>query len=114
MRSMNAEAEGGSIGGVGLVGVGLMGEPIAHHIVGAGFELFCFDVDEQALAAARAAGARVAPTLADLASNAEVVLLIVPADDDVLDVCLGNAGVLAAARSGTIVAICSSVRPSTC
>jgi 3-hydroxyisobutyrate dehydrogenase-like beta-hydroxyacid dehydrogenase len=107
-------AEGGSIGGVGLVGVGLMGKPIARHIVGAGFELACFDVDERALAGAREAGATVATTLADLASSSDVVLVIVPTDEDVLDVCLGNAGILAAARPGTIVAICSSVRPSTC
>jgi 3-hydroxyisobutyrate dehydrogenase-like beta-hydroxyacid dehydrogenase len=40
------------------------------------------------------------------------VLLFVPSDDDVLAVCTG--GLLAAARPGTVVVVCSSVRPETC
>ena len=98
----------------GLIGVGLMGAPIARHIVAAGFELTCFDVDEHALAAARAAGAQVAAGLPELASDAGVILVIVPTDEDVVEVCLGESGILAGARPGTIIAICSSVRPETC
>lgn len=113
VMSLHAEAASEPIG-VGLIGVGLMGAPIARHIVAAGFELTCFDPDERARAAARAAGARVASELAELASDADVVLVIVPTDEDVLEVCLGESGVLASARPGTVVAICSSVRPTTC
>jgi 3-hydroxyisobutyrate dehydrogenase-like beta-hydroxyacid dehydrogenase len=99
---------------VGLVGVGLMGGPMARHVMAAGFELTCYDVDETALVAMAEEGARIAPTPAELSAGADVVLVIVPTDEDVIDVCIGDDGLFGSAPSGGVVAICSSVKPSTC
>jgi 3-hydroxyisobutyrate dehydrogenase-like beta-hydroxyacid dehydrogenase len=99
---------------VGLVGVGLMGAPMARHVMAAGFELACYDVDESALAAVAKEGARIARSPAELSAGADVVLVIVPTDEDVLDVCIGDDGLLGSAPSGCVVAICSSVKPGTC
>ncbi len=99
---------------VGLVGVGLMGAPMARHVLEAGFELACYDVDESALAAVAEKGARTVSSPAEVAAGADLVLVIVPTDEDVVDVCIGDDGLLASAPSGCVVAICSSVRPGTC
>ena len=99
---------------VGLVGVGLMGAPMARHVLAAGFELACYDVDESALAAVAEQGARTVRSPAEVAAGADLVLVIVPTDEDVLDVCIGDDGLLGSAPTGCIVAICSSVKPDTC
>jgi 3-hydroxyisobutyrate dehydrogenase-like beta-hydroxyacid dehydrogenase len=99
---------------VGLVGVGLMGAPMARHVLAAGFELACYDVDESALAAVAEEGARTVRSPAEVGAGADLVLVIVPTDEDVVDVCSGDDGLLASAPSGCVVAICSSVKPATC
>ena len=99
---------------VGLVGVGLMGGPMARHVLAAGFELACYDVDESALAAVAEEGARPVGSPAEVAAGADLVLVIVPTDEDVVAVCIGDDGLLGSAPSGCVVAICSSVKPSTC
>ncbi len=98
---------------VGIAGVGRMGLPMARHVLAAGFDVVAFDLDSDALGAAEAAGARPAPDPAELARECDVVLVVVPADDDVRAVCLGERGILGAARPGAVIAICSSVLPAT-
>jgi 3-hydroxyisobutyrate dehydrogenase-like beta-hydroxyacid dehydrogenase len=99
---------------VGLVGVGLMGAPMARHVMAAGFDLACYDVDEEALTAMAEEGARAVRSPAEVAAGADLVLVIVPTDQDVLDVCIGDDRLLGSAPSGCVVAICSSVKPDTC
>ena len=51
---------------------------------------------------------------ADLASRADIVGICVWSDEDVEDVMLGDRGVLAGCRPGTVVAIHSTTQPGTC
>lgn len=95
---------------IGVVGAGAMGAPIARHLASAGHDVSVYDVRPEAAAAAEHAGAAAAGELADL-SSCEVVLLLVPTDDDILDVGGRLAPMLAV---GAIVVICSSARPETC
>lgn len=96
---------------VGVVGLGAMGAPIARHLLGAGFELWCCDLDDSAVGELAGAGARAAQSPAVVGSECEVVLLLVPTDEDVLAV---GEQVLGGSTAGSVVAICSSVRPDTC
>jgi 3-hydroxyisobutyrate dehydrogenase-like beta-hydroxyacid dehydrogenase len=61
-----------------------------------------------------AEGARRAGSVAALAAVSDVVLVTVPTDRDVLDVCATGDGVMSTARPGTVVLICSSETPDTC
>jgi 3-hydroxyisobutyrate dehydrogenase-like beta-hydroxyacid dehydrogenase len=99
---------------VGLIGLGAMGLPAAGYLARAGHPTRCYDLDPDVLAKAVAAGAVAAASVAECAAGVDVLLIMVPTDADVLDVCLGQAGALAAARPGTAVLVCSSVAPSTC
>jgi 3-hydroxyisobutyrate dehydrogenase-like beta-hydroxyacid dehydrogenase len=99
---------------VGIVGLGAMGGPIANNILARGFPLVAYDINTAALDSIVASGARRAAGVADLASHADVVLVVVPTADDVNDVCGGPAGLLAAAGPGTVIALLSSLRPEVC
>lgn len=99
---------------VGVVGLGAMGGPIAHHLARAGVPVVVADLDREAVAACVAAGMSAASDLVDLARRVDVVLVVVATDEEVLSVCSGESGLLAGCRAGTAVLLCSSVRPDTC
>ena len=98
---------------VGVVGLGAMGAPVVGHLLRAGLPVVVADLDEQAVRAAVEAGARSAADVGELARSCDVVLVVVPSDEDVLAVCEAG-GLLAGCRPGTAVLLCSSVRPDTC
>jgi 3-hydroxyisobutyrate dehydrogenase-like beta-hydroxyacid dehydrogenase len=99
---------------VGVVGLGAMGGPIADRLLEAGATVRVADLDPAALASRVDRGAVAVPVLADLARHSDVVLVVVRTDEDVLAVCNGPRGLLAGARPGSTVVLCSSLRPETC
>jgi len=99
---------------VGLVGLGLMGAPVARHLLAGGFALTCHDLDPDALAEAEARGATAAKDARGVAAASDVTLVIVPTNDDAREVVAGEAGLLAGAAPGTVVVLCSSLTPATC
>jgi 3-hydroxyisobutyrate dehydrogenase-like beta-hydroxyacid dehydrogenase len=86
---------------VGVAGLGAMGRPIAARLAGHGFAVVGLDPH------VRVPGVRAVTRL----SSADVVLVVVPADDDVTSVVRD---LLADPHPGQVIAICSSVRPQTC
>jgi 3-hydroxyisobutyrate dehydrogenase-like beta-hydroxyacid dehydrogenase len=99
---------------VGVIGLGAMGGPIVRHLLAAGREVHVLDPDADAVRRCTDEGAVEAPDGAALAAATDVVLVVVSGDDDVLAVCCGPSGVLAGARPGSAVLLCSSIRPDTC
>jgi 3-hydroxyisobutyrate dehydrogenase-like beta-hydroxyacid dehydrogenase len=98
----------------GVVGLGAMGRPAAEYLAASPFETFAYDVDAAALDAIEKKGATTTSSLRELAEMSTVVFVFVPSDDDVRTVCLGEDGLLAGARPGSVLAICSSALPETC
>lgn len=98
----------------GLVGLGLMGAPMSQHVLSAGLELTCCDLDVEALAEAERRGAHTVEHPAAVAQASDVSLVVVPSDEDVREVCLGEHGLLSGASTGSVIVICSSVTPQTC
>ncbi len=98
----------------GVVGLGAMGRPAAEYLAASPFESFAYDVDAAALDAIEKKGATPTTSLRELAEQSTVVFVFVPSDDDVRTVCLGEDGLLAGARPGSVLAICSSALPETC
>src|SRR5262245_41325297 len=97
---MGGETAG--IGTVGIVGTGTMGSAMAealrpHH------RLVVWDVDEASVRRQQAAGSVVADDVAELATEADVVLLSLPGPDVVRNVVTGARGVLAAAAAPRVV-----------
>src|SRR6185312_17544508 len=98
---------------IGFVGVGLMGHGIARNLLAKNFPL-ALRVHRNRSAAADllAAGATEAQSHADLARNADIVILCVTGAPQVEEVVLGNEGLAAGARRGLIVIDTSTSEPA--
>jgi 3-hydroxyisobutyrate dehydrogenase len=94
------------------VGVGKMGLPMASHLLAAGHEVTACDALPAAVQAVVARGARAADTPAAAARDAEIVFSSIPDDAALRAVTLGERGVLAGARAGTIYVDTSTVSPA--
>jgi len=96
---------------IGFVGLGVMGRPMALHLLEAGYALrVCARRSDQA-APLLEAGASFSTTLPDLASQSDVVITMVTATSDVEEVLLGPGGVLAGARPGLTAIDMSTIAP---
>lgn len=95
---------------VGFIGLGIMGGPMAGHILAAGHGLFAHS--RSALPAALVeAGATPCRTAREVAERAEIVLVMVPDTPDVEAVLFGPDGVAEGLAPGKIVVDMSSISP---
>jgi 3-hydroxyisobutyrate dehydrogenase-like beta-hydroxyacid dehydrogenase len=97
----------------GFIGLGDMGRALAGNLVPRGFPTIVYDLDDAAIRKLVDGGAKPATGTAEVAQNADVIGICVPADAHVRSVLCGDQGVFANAARGTIVAIHSTVHPST-
>ena len=88
---------------IGFIGVGRMGRHMARRLCEAGHQLVVYDVDARALQEATSHGASAAHSPADVASQAEIVLVSLPTPDIVKTVALADAGVVAGSKVKTFV-----------
>lgn len=87
---------------IGFVGLGNMGGPMCRRLIGAGYPVCAFDLNQAALAEAVAAGATPAASAAACAAGADLFLTSLPRPDHVQSVMAGPAGALAALRAGSV------------
>jgi len=92
-----------------LIGLGNMGTAFAERLLDAGYELVVMNRTPGKSATLEARGARVAPTYVELAERVDVVLTSL-ADDEALEAVA--AGILGAARPGTVLVDTSTVSPA--
>jgi 3-hydroxyisobutyrate dehydrogenase-like beta-hydroxyacid dehydrogenase len=98
---------------VGVIGLGAMGRPMAEHLLKAGHPTTVLDLDADVVAAVVGQGASATDELAEIAEN-DLVLIVVPTDADVREVCLGENGLISNPRKGSVWMINASVTPQTC
>jgi 2-hydroxy-3-oxopropionate reductase len=97
----------------GFIGLGIMGKAIARNLAPNGLSTIVYDLDEDAIREVVESGAKPAASSREVAQNAQVIGLCVPADKHVRAVLCGEEGVFENAESGTVVLIHSTVHPST-
>jgi 3-hydroxyisobutyrate dehydrogenase len=88
---------------VGFIGLGLMGGAMAARLAAAGYPLHLYNRSRTKAAPLLAAGARWHDTPASLAAAADVVVTIVGTPTDVRTLYLGDDGLIAHARTGTVL-----------
>jgi 3-hydroxyisobutyrate dehydrogenase-like beta-hydroxyacid dehydrogenase len=98
---------------VGFIGLGDQGKPIAAHLAPAGFETTVCDLVDEPVRELVAGGARAAGSPKEVGLRADVIGICVPEDDHVRAVVLGERGVLAGAKPGSVIAIHSTILPAT-
>lgn len=96
---------------VGFVGVGIMGRPMAGHLQAAGHELLLAEHRSPLPPELLEGGARACGSIAAVAAEAEVVILMLPDTPDVESALFGPEGVAAGLRPGACVVDMSSIDP---
>jgi 3-hydroxyisobutyrate dehydrogenase-like beta-hydroxyacid dehydrogenase len=98
---------------VGFIGLGQMGRPMAARLAEWPGGLIVSDARPQAMAPLAEAGARVAGSVAEVATAAGLISVMVRDDDQVREVARAVAAAVAAGRPGVILAIHSTIGPGT-
>ena len=96
---------------VGFIGLGIMGAPMARHLLAAGFPLTVHSRSPGPVDALVEAGAARASSPAELARASDVVVTMLPDTPDVEHVMLGDDGVVAGAAAGSLVIDMSTIDP---
>lgn len=99
--------------GVGFIGLGQIGAPMATRWLDWPDGLTVFDVSPVAVEPFASAGAHVAASPAEVAQRASVISIMVRDDAQVTEVLTGPDGVLSSAAPGTVVAVHSTVEADT-
>jgi 3-hydroxyisobutyrate dehydrogenase-like beta-hydroxyacid dehydrogenase len=96
---------------VGLIGVGLLGQALAHRLRAAGFEVVGFDVDSAKSAKLAELGGRPAGSVADLARRCDPIVLAVFSTDQVETVVEGQLLPALGEGAGKVVLCASTCDP---
>lgn len=96
---------------VGLIGLGIMGMPMARNLIKAGYHLTVFIRTAARCDEMVAAGAHPAASPAELAAACDVIITIVSDTPDVESVILGAGGAAEGIRAGSVVIDMSTISP---
>lgn len=98
---------------LGFIGLGVMGRPMALHLVRAGHELSVYARRAEAAQPLVDAGARRLAMPAEVAAACEVVFTMVTTGEDVEAVALGEGGIIHGAKPGTVLVDMGTIPPGT-
>jgi 2-hydroxy-3-oxopropionate reductase len=95
---------------IGFIGVGIMGKPMAGHLIKGGHTLFVHN-RSSIPAELTSAGATACKSGKEVAEKSDVIITMVPDTSDVAAVLFGEGGVAAGLSKGKIVVDMSSISP---
>ncbi|MGE8571827.1 MAG: 3-hydroxyisobutyrate dehydrogenase [Acinetobacter amyesii] len=98
---------------IAFIGLGNMGGKMAQNLLKAGFTVYGFDLSEIAIQHFTEAGGIVCQSPQDAAKQADVVISMLPAAKHVKEVYLGENGVLAVMKAGSLCIDSSTIDPQT-
>lgn len=98
---------------VGYIGLGKMGKAMAGNALRAGFELNVYDVVEKPVKQLCELGARAAVNPKEVASRSQLICVVVWDDAQVQQVMVGECGILAGAKAGSVILIHTTIHPAT-
>lgn len=96
---------------LGFIGLGIMGKPMALHLIEAGHEVFLFNRTREPVEELAARGGKPCSSSREVAEKSEIIFIIVPDTPDVENVIFGTDGIIEGIRSGSIVVDMSSISP---
>lgn len=97
---------------IGFIGLGIMGKPMAHNLLKAGYSLTVYNRSDGPVEELVAAGATAAASPQAVAANADVVITIVTDTPDVQQVLLGENGVIHTVAQDAVVIDMSTISPT--
>jgi 3-hydroxyisobutyrate dehydrogenase len=94
---------------IAFIGLGNMGAPMAHNLLRAGHTLAVYDIVMESVRTLAEAGARAADNAADAVKEADIVISMLPANEYVRELYLGNGRVLESVRPDALLIDCSTI-----
>jgi 3-hydroxyisobutyrate dehydrogenase len=98
---------------VGIVGAGRMGMAMLKHLIKHGHKVIACDRKAEQQEKARASGASIAKTPAEVGKSTSFVIIGVGYDEEVNDAVLGRDGLLETLKPGSIIAVSATAKPDT-
>ncbi len=96
---------------VGFIGLGIMGKPMARHLLQAGYPLVVHNRSRAAVKELVAEGAQEAYSCREVAERSDIIISMVPDSPDVEAVALGPDGLIEGVREGQIYIDMSTIAP---
>jgi 2-hydroxy-3-oxopropionate reductase len=96
---------------LGFIGLGIMGKPMAGHLVKAGHRVQVYDLNPEPLRELSAKGAVACRSSKEVAEKSDIIVLMVPDTPDVEQVLFGREGVAEGVKKGSVVVDMSSISP---
>ena len=96
---------------VGFVGLGIMGRPMIRNLLKAGHTVIAYGRNPKKLDACVADGAERATSNHDVGQRASTIFTMLPDGPQVEEVVLGEDGILAGCRPGSLIVDMSSINP---
>ncbi|MEV6740938.1 2-hydroxy-3-oxopropionate reductase [Streptomyces sp. NPDC051104] len=98
---------------IAWIGLGIMGSPMSENLIKAGYDVTGHTLEQEKLDRLAAAGGTVAGSVAEAVRDADVIITMVPASEQVEAVAYGPDGILENARPGALLIDMSSITPQT-
>ena len=112
MRPLMTSYKGGKImAELGFIGLGIMGKPMASHLVKAGHSVQVCDLAEESVKHLCSLGAKGCTCCREVAQKSKIIFIIVPDTPDVEAVLYGPEGLAEGLKPGSIVVDMSSISP---
>ncbi len=96
---------------IGFIGLGIMGKPMAGHLLAAGNTVFVNDLSAESVKELAAKGAVACGSNREVAEKSDIIIVMVPDTPDVEAVLFGENGVAEGVKKGSIVVDMSSISP---
>lgn len=96
---------------LGFTGVGIMGKPMAGHLLAAGHTVSVYDMNPEPVQELASKGAVACSSSREVAEKSDIVFIMVPDTPDVEAALFGKGGVAEGIKSGSIVVDMSSISP---
>ncbi len=96
---------------LGFIGLGIMGKPMAGHLIKAGHRVFVYDINAAGVQELSVKGAVACRSSREVAEKTGIVIIMVPDTPDVEAVLFGKNGLAEGIKAGSIVVDMSSISP---
>src|SRR5512134_2915444 len=96
---------------IGFIGLGIMGRPMAKHLLKAGHPLVVHSRSRGPVDELVGAGAKAAANPREVAAGSDVLITMLPNSPDVELVALGKDGIIEGARAGLLFVDMSTISP---
>jgi 2-hydroxy-3-oxopropionate reductase len=96
---------------IGFIGLGIMGKPMAGHLLAAGYTVFTSTHRKAADAELVAAGLKTLPSMAAVANECDIIITMVPDTPQVGEVLFDAGGIAEGLSAGKLVIDMSSISP---